>query len=66
MEYAELKLKDKSFKTLCEHFAVTNRKEHDALEDAKALMECCERMDRGGDTYLALRKYKQKVSELES
>lgn len=38
MKYAQTKLEDKSFKTLCKHFAVTNRKEHDALEDAKALM----------------------------
>jgi DNA polymerase III epsilon subunit-like protein len=66
MKYAQTKLKDKTFKTLCEQFGVTNGKEHGALEDATALMECCERMDHGGKTFLALAKYKQKVNELEN
>lgn len=52
MKYAQKKsFKDNTFKTFCEHFGVTNPKEHDALEDAKALMECCERMNGGGNTF---------------
>ena len=64
MKYAQKKLKDRQFKTFCEHFGVINHKEHDALEDAKALMECCDRMNHGGNTFLALERYKKKVNEL--
>lgn len=49
-----MSLKYKKFETLCEHYSVINRTPHDALSDARALMECWKLMKGGGSSLKSL------------